>query len=312
VSAILTLTVNPTIDLATTTERVETTRKMRCAVPRRDPGGGGINAARVVRELGGEVAALYTAGGPTGGALKELLSAMGMDCCTIPIGDDTRVSFTCFEESTGEEYRFVMPGPRLSEAECRACLDAVAKHDPTSRFVVGSGSLPPGVPDDFYAELARSAKAVGARPVIDASGAALGAALDEGVYLTKPNKRELEDYVGKKLDDPEDQDIAAMDLVERGAAEIVALTLGEAGALLATRDGVLRIAAPEVEPESAVGAGDSFIGGMCFALAEDHAIADAFRYGVAAGTAALLTAGTELCRRDDVERLYRAIKAERA
>lgn len=307
---ILTLTVNPTVDIGTGTRRVVSTHKMRCDPPRRDPGGGGVNAARVISDLGGEACAAFTVGGAIGQALESFLVETGIACRPLPIAEETRISFTVAETDTGEEYRFVMPGPHLAESEWQSCLDAVAGHDdPTPRVVLASGSLPPGVPDDFYAQVAATARARGIFCAIDASGKPLAAALEGGVSLVKPNLRELSEYLGRDLTEPGDQEAAVSRLIEKGAAEVIALTLGADGALLATRDGVLRVASPEVEPRSAVGAGDSFLGAMCLRIAEDWPIEDAFRYGVAAGAAALLTSGTELCRHGDVERLYEDMKA---
>lgn len=309
-SSILTLTVNPTVDIATATKRVEPTRKIRCDTPRRDPGGGGINAARVIAELGGDVIAVFTCGGPVGGALEGYMEHAGLAVRPIPIREDTRISFTVAETSSGEEFRFVMPGPELMPAEWQACLNAVADPDvPPPAMVVASGSLPPGVPGDFYAQVASAARGRGIPCALDASGPALKAALDEGVYLVKPNLRELAEFAGTSLDSEADQDEAAMALVRSGSAKIVALTLGADGALLATNRGVTRVAPPSVEVRSAVGAGDSFLGGMCRQLVAGWSVEQAFLYGVAAGSAALLTTGTELCRREDVDRLYSELES---
>jgi 6-phosphofructokinase 2 len=150
----------------------------------------------------------------------------------------------------------------------------------------------------------RAAKAAGAKVVVDTSGPALAAALEEGVFLVKPNLRELQELMGSPLDEREQQLAAARSLIDRGAAEVVALTLGHLGGLLVTRREAFYAPALPVAPVSAVGAGDSFLGAMLWGLDAGHELAEAFRYGMAAGSAALLTSGTGLCGADDVWRLY--------
>jgi 6-phosphofructokinase 2 len=108
------------------------------------------------------------------------LEVEGVTCRPVPIAGNTRQDFTADETSTGKQYRFVLEGPELSEPEWSSCLDALAKEIVPDAYVVASGSLPPGVPDNFYGRVARLVNQRGARCVIDASGAALQAALDEG------------------------------------------------------------------------------------------------------------------------------------
>jgi 6-phosphofructokinase 2 len=300
---IVTVTLNPAIDVTTSTPRIAPAHKLRCARERRDAGGGGVNVARVIRRLGGDVAAAYPAGGPIGALLERLVAAEGVASRVAPISGDTRESFTVFEEETKREYRFVLPGPELSESEWRSCLAEFEAAQAGARFMVASGSLSPGAPDDFHARLAASARRRGVRFVLDASGEALRAALHEGVSLVKPNLRELEDLMGAAMPDQQSRVEACRRLIQEGRAETVALTLGAEGALLVTRTQVWAAEALQFEVVSSVGAGDSFLGAMLYALASERSLVEALRYGVAAGAAALLTPGTELCRRDDVERL---------
>ncbi len=309
-TAIVTLTPNPAIDLSTAVERVAPIQKLRCAPLRRDPGGGGINVARVIHRLGGQVAAVYAAGGATGALLCRLLNAEGIASIAVAAEQETRENFTVLEQDSGNQYRFVLPGTTLSDAEWRECLQAIVSMSPPPRFIVGSGSLPPGVPDDFYAQAAKIAKACGAQMVLDTAGAALACGLSEAVYLVKPNRRELQNLVGHALSGLETWIRASRSLVDSGRAEVVALTLADAGALLVTANLVCRARTPAVKITSAVGAGDSFLGGMMWSLAAGDSLIDAFRSGVAAGTAAVLKPGTELCDPDDVLRLREGIELE--
>lgn len=308
-SEILTLTVNPALDISTSTDHVVSHHKLRCSTSRLDPGGGGVNVSRVVQRLGGRSLAVYTAGGPVGEAYRRLVEAERLPSLVVPIRGSTRESFTVDERSSGNQYRFVLEGPTLTEEEWRACLDCVAHAACSGGYVVASGSLPPGVPDDFYARVARASRELGARCIVDATGAALAEALAEGVFLVTPSLRELGALVGGALDSEQSRVEAASTLVSDGSAEYVALTLGEEGALLVSKAGITRLPAPPVEARSTVGAGDSFVAAFVLRLAQERSAEDAFRSAVAAGSAAVMSAATELCHRADVERLEEVLIA---
>ena len=307
---IATLTLNPSIDGAAQAETVRPIHKVRTTDERFDPGGGGINVSRVVRELGGPTLAIYLAGGATGGVFDELLATAAVIRRRIPIADHTRISHAVFERSSGKEYRFVPEGPLVAQAEWRGCLAALDEID--CEYLVASGSLPRGVPEDFYALVGEAARRKGIKLVLDTSGAALRAGIGDGVHLIKPSLGEFEALVGRKLPLAADQAAAARDLIASGAAEIVALTLGRDGALLVTSERALRLTPPKVPVLSATGAGDSFLAAMTLRLAEGRTVEEAFAYGMAAGAAAVLLAGTGLCRREDVERLYADMPAKGA
>lgn len=302
---IVTLTMNPALDIATSAEAVMPTDKVRCGPPRHDPGGGGINVARVVKTLGGEAHAVFPAGGPAGLALEGLLGQAGLSFRRIPIGGFTRESFTVDERRSGLQYRFVLPGPPLSSEEQRACLDAIAAAAADVRFIVASGSLPPGVPPDFLQAVADIAGQIGCRFILDTSGDALRC-MRSGVYLLKPSIRELRESAGRELTSEAEQVRAARSLIERRVAQVVVVSLGADGALLVTADGSEKLAPIQVPIRSAVGAGDSMVAAMTFGLLKGFDLPHAVRLGMAAGAATLMTPGTELCRRDDVERLYAA------
>jgi 6-phosphofructokinase 2 len=301
---IVTLTMNPALDVSSMVDRVVPEHKLRCGPSRFDPGGGGVNVSRAIRNLGGTSVAVYPLGGPTGQAYRGFLEEVGLLGRVVTIAGNTRESFTVAETTTGEQFRFVLQGPTLREPEWRACLSVVGDHLPVGGFLVASGSLPPGVPDDFYAMLARIAAEHDIRVVVDASGPALEAALDEGVFLIKPSRDELAELVDAagELDRPEQVE-AARSIVVDGRAHAVALTLGAGGAVLVTADDELHLPTPKVEVASAVGAGDAFLAGLVLRLAEGRPLADAFRTAVAAGSATAMLPGTELCRAEDVARM---------
>lgn len=299
---IVTLTLNPSIDGSAEADTVRHTHKIRTSNERYDPGGGGINVARVVQELGLEACALYAAGGSTGGVLDKLVAHRGLRFVRVPIEDDTRISHVVYERSSGKEYRFVPEGPLLRESECAAIRAALEEQD--ADWIVASGSLPRGTAPGFYGLIAGIAARKGAKLVLDTSGPALAHALEHGgVHMMKPSHGELEKALGRALDTPAAIGAAAMSIVEAGKVDLLAVTLGHEGAILASKEGIVRKRAPQVEVRSAVGAGDSFVAGMTAGLARGLSARDAFVMGMAAGTAAVLTPGTELCKREDVERL---------
>ena len=300
---ILTITMNPAIDVSTTVEQVRPTQKLRCAAAQRDPGGGGINVARVVGRLGGDVTALYTAGGAVGQLLRRLVDQENIRSVAIPVREETREDFTALETATGDQFRFVLSGPQLSGAEWQSCLDTFAEFDEQPDFVVASGSLPPGVPEDFYVRIAEIARRRGTPLALDASGAPLRAALEHGVDLVKPNLGELRALTGRPLADLTSWVEACESLVAGGKAKVVALSLGHRGALLVTQDGAWRAAPLPIKPASTVGAGDSFLAAMVCALADGKIPQEAFREGVAGGSAALLAQGTQLCHLGDMREL---------
>lgn len=310
-ATIATLTLNPALDLSTATDRVEHTHKLRCGPPRYDPGGGGINVARVVKILGSEPVAVYPAGGPIGEMLRNSLDAIGLAQHVISIAGVTRESFTVDETSTGKQYRFILPGPSLSAQERRECLSAVAALRPSPAYLVVSGGVPPGVEAaDLLADVAKLARQLGARLILDTSQAMRHAAA--GAFLMKPNLRELSHIVGRPLESRADQIASARSLVREGRAEVVVVSLGAGGALLVTDTLAEHFAAPEVPIRSAVGAGDSMVGAIVFALERGWKLRDAVRYGVAAGTATLMTPGTELCHRENVEQLFKQMNSAAA
>jgi len=301
---IATLTLNPAMDLSVSTARVTDTRKLRCSLPRHDPGGGGINVARVVKTLGGKAVAVYPAGGPFGELLQRSLNELGLVHRPVSIAGDTRESFTVDELESGLQYRFVLPGPALAEQELQRCLATLAALRPAPAYVVLSGSFPPGVALSFYDELLVLTRRLGARLVVDLSGEPLRyAARQGGAYLMKPSLDELSTLMGCAVLSEAEQEEALRRLIAQGSAEIIVLSLGAEGALYACGDQLQRLPSPDVAVVSAVGAGDSMLGAMVLALAEEQSLREAVRLGIAAGAATVIRPGTELCHRDDVQRL---------
>lgn len=300
---VLTMTLNPTIDVFGEADAVRPTHKVRLRDTTYEPGGGGINVARIIKALGGEVEALALSGGEMGAFLGRLLEAEGVPYRPVQIAGQTRVALMARDQSTGLEYRFLPEGPVISELDIDNCAAEIAQT--SEGIIVASGSLPKGAPVDSYARMAKAAAAHQLRFVLDTSGAALKSALEAGgLYLVKPSLSELESYAGRKLEGS-DIEAAAQTLVASGQTKMAAVTLGAEGAILATAGKILRLPAISVPVRSAVGAGDSFLGAMIWALSQGWPVEEAFRLGMAAGAAATSNAGATLCRKEDVIRLYR-------
>lgn len=300
---IVTLTMNPALDITTSTDVVHSTDKLRCAAARYDPGGGGINVAHVADVLGAASTAVFPAGGPAGETVEKLLVAEGLAVERITIGGSTRESFTVDELSTGKQYRFVLPGPELTLTEQTECLLQLRRTAASAAIVVASGSLPPGVPTDFYQRVADVCADLGAMFILDTSGGGLKH-VNSGVYLLKPSVRELRECVGRDLDSETEQLAAAYELIDRGCADHVLVSLGAKGALLATRQGGHRFPPVTVPAGSGVGAGDAMVAGVAVGLTRGWPLTKAVRLGIASGAAMLLTPGTAPCTRDDAERLF--------
>lgn len=307
-ASIVTVTLNPSVDWSFSVERVVAELKLEGEDEQRDPGGGGVNVARVVTRLGGSALALWSRGGHTGKLLEELIAREKVPQLPIEVTGSTRENVIVRERVSGQQYRFGLPGPELEPADLQKY--AAATSGRPADYLVYSGSLPRGVSPKQFANLISSAPK-GTRVVVDTKGEALKSALDVGVFLIKPNIDELEAIMRRKLDLDERVEDAARGIVERGGAEMVLVSLGRGGAVLVTKQVAAHLRAPTVRIRSKVGAGDSMLGGIVVALCRGDSPEDAARFGVAAGSAAVMNEGTGLCRREDVERLYAALSAER-
>ena len=305
---IITVTPNPAVDSATSIDQVVIERKLRCSAPVRYPGGGGLNVTRAIKELGGASCAIWTRGGPLGELLESLLEEAAVEHVAVAIERQTRENVLVFDKSAEGFYRFGMPGPELSAEECRRLVDALRDAERPPDYVVASGSLPDGEARDVYVDLARVCHERGWRLVLDTHSRELQRVLGVApVYLIKPNYREFLELAG--ADDLEDDQIVseARRLVDDGSVEVVVVSLGPAGALLVDAHRHEHVPAPTVPVVSRIGAGDSMVAGVVLQLARDADLLDAVRFGIASSAAAVMTPGTELCRREDAERLYRSM-----
>jgi 6-phosphofructokinase 2 len=300
---IVTLTFSPSIDKSFSVPQLVPDKKLKTSVPHLDPGGGGINVARAIHILGGSATAVFPSGGYTGKHFNQLLKNEGVPYVIIESVNETRENIVVVDESKNLQYRFGMPGTELKEREWQKCLEVIEEMD-SIEFLVASGSLPPGVPEDIFARLALISKKKNAKYIVDTSGLPLKLAIEAGLYLVKPNLGELSAFAGLDYLSNEQARNIASEIVESGKSTAVVVSMGAAGAMLVTREGVEIFQSPHVERKSTVGAGDSMVAGIVYSLAQKKSPSEAVRYGVACGTAATMNEGTELCRKRDVEYLY--------
>lgn len=305
--AIVTITFNPAIDKSTTISNLIPEKKMKCSPPVFEPGGGGINVARAIKKLGGNATAIYLAGGYSGKFLIQLLEEEHIHSIVIETAHHSRENLIVLDISSNLQYRFGMPGPVTNENEWRQVLEEIEKMDDIE-FIVASGSLPAGVPKDIFARIADISKMKNAKFIVDTSGEALKDAVNEGLYLLKPNLSELSSLAGKEELTGNEVEEFAKSLIEKGKCEVIVVSLGAAGAMLITKNAMHHIVPPPVKKNSTVGAGDSMLAGMVLSLSEKKSLLEAAQYGVACGTAASMTYGTQLCRLSDAEKLYAAIR----
>lgn len=307
-TAILTVTLNPTVDLSIFADSVAPERKLRCTRPDTDPGGGGLNVSRAISALGGHSTAFVALGGPTGDKVMHLLAEAGIGLAPFPAPGETRQSLTVTDAATGRQYRFVMPGPTWQNRDVARVLERIGKAAPENGIVVLSGSQPPGVPDDFPARLATRISRTRARFFLDTSGSALHRLLEAGarpVDVLRMDDLEAEDLAGRKLPSRKDSADFAQDLVRRGLARAVIVARGADGNVLATADDRWVAQAMPDEVVSKVGAGDSFVAAFTLSLTRGLAMPEALKWGSAAAAAAVMTPATDLCTLKDVQRLLK-------
>ncbi len=302
---IVTLTINPSLDKSTHFSGLIAEQKMRCEKPRYDAGGGGINVSKAIFKLGGSSTCVFTSGGSAGEMLEDLIQKEKLEKIAIKTKNWTRENFIAFDNVTKAQYRFGFPGNAFSEEEKDKILQTIKELK--TDYLVISGSLNEGLPTDFYQKIAEIAKSFGAKVIVDTSGEALLKILETGVYLIKPNIGELAKLIGVERLELNEVEKAAKNLIEKGSAEIVVVSLGADGAILVSKDETHLVKAPKAEKKSTVGAGDSMVGGMVWALSQNKTLKEVIQLGVCCGTAATMNEGTQLFNVEDVMRLLKEI-----
>jgi 6-phosphofructokinase 2 len=306
-NTIITLTINPSLDKSTHFAKLVAEQKIRCGKPRYDAGGGGINVSKAIAKLGGKSTCVFTSGGSSGAMLEDLMEKEKLESIVIKTKNWTRENFIAFDTSTQSQYRFGFPGNKLFVDETDKIIEVVSKLD--TNYLVISGSLNEGLPTDLYQKIAETAKASGIKVIVDTSGEALQKVLETDVYLIKPNIGELAKLIGIERLELLDVEKGAKNLVDKGAAEIVVVSLGAEGAILVSKETTEFVPAPKVAKKSTVGAGDSMVGGMVWALSQNKSLKEVIQIGVCCGTAATMNEGTQLFKVEDVEKLFKEMQS---
>lgn len=278
---IVTLTANPSLDRTYRVDVLARGDVQRTKDRRLDAGGKGINVALALQAHGHQVCAVLPVGGHEGDQLLDILAAHDLDVRALCVGESTRTNVSVSERD-GTLTKVNEPGPALDAGELRALIEETERASAQARWLVLSGSLPPGVPDELYANIVTTSQAAGVRVAVDTSGPALAKAIAAGPDLIKPNVEELAEAAGMHLDTVDDARLATRLLIDRGAKAVLA-TLGPAGVLLAYADTVHHATTPAVTPISTVGAGDAALAG--YLSVSDNpllAVAAAAGWGVAA------------------------------
>ena len=306
---IVTVTLNPAIDKSTTTGLIHPETKQRCTDVLNEPGGGGINVSKALKKLKVLSVALFPAGGYNGEMLKSLLTDEGIRFHSINSSVETRENWVVLESETNNQFRFTFPGRPMEEQVVKDLIEDILSFSP--EYVVASGSLPPGLPDYFYGLIVKTANAVGAKCIVDTSGAALQALKGKNAFLIKPNIGELCKMLSiTRLENNEVPD-AAQQAIRDGFAVLVAVSMGAAGAWLVTSEKKYFAAAPPVKKKSTVGAGDSMVAGITYMLQQKQPLQQVINFGVACGSAATMNPGTQLFKLKDVQELYEHINGKK-
>lgn len=303
---IVTLTVNPALDKSSHFRGLIPEQKIRCETPRYDAGGGGINVSKAIARLGGVSKAIFTSGGASGAMLKELIEKENIPFEAIEIHSWTRESFVAVDDNTNLQYRFGFKGAEVNAAEKEQIVQII--QNLRCKYLVISGSLNEGLPPDFYKQIAEITKKSGIKLIVDTYGEPMSRVLEAGVYMIKPNVGELAKLIGVEHLEIGEVSEAAKEIIAKGGAEIVAVSLGPQGAVLVTKDAFEFVPAPNVVKRSTVGAGDSMVGGMVWALSQNKSLKEVIRWGVACGSAATMNEGTQLFKGEDAKRLFEWLK----
>ena len=306
---IITITLNPAIDQTLVLPKFVAGDTLRVKSSRFDPGGKGINVSRVVKELGGDTIAMGFAPGGLGRYIEQTLETQEIPCDFVHTQGETRTNITILDESRHVNTILSDPGPQTDPRSVDELLSRLRKRLQPGDWLVLAGSIPPPIDPAIYARIIGAAKDSGAHSVLDADGPALAAGVGARPEMVKGNRRELERLLSRHLDDEESTLEAAREVHAAGVPTVV-VTRGREGAVAVSDGTCLRGVAPRVRAVSAVGSGDAFLAGVVLTLSRGGGIEDALRLGIASGTAAVLTPGTELCHRREVDILLPRVKVE--
>ena len=298
---IITLTVNPALDKSATIEGLVPEQKLKCNNIEYQPGGGGINISRLLSRLSVETTCMFTSGGDTGKLISQLLLKESINSKTITVANPTRENFAVVDAKTGFQYRFGMPGAAISKQELLAIEKLLIAEVNEGDILVLSGSLADGMPSDYYSQLIKLFSEKKVKIIVDTSGPALSKVVNETVYLIKPNQKELALLAGKEFLTKKEQELFALELVNTNKATYVAVSLGARGAFIASKEGIFYQSTPSVKVTSTIGAGDSMVAGLIYAIQQKLSSKEMIKWGVACGVATTMSNGTSLASLSNIK-----------
>lgn len=304
---VVTLTINPALDKSAKVAEMTPFDKLDCLDITYHPGGGGINISRVLHRLAIESHCLFPYGGKTGEHLIELLQEEHVSVYSTPISIWTRENFAVFENKTNFQFRFGMPTESFKEHEMENVERLINQQVATDDIFVISGSLPKGLPTDYYSKIIKNLKSKGVKIIVDTSGPVFSEVLKNELFLIKPNQKELARLAGKESLTKNEREAFAMQLVTSNVAKYVVVSLGKDGAFMAHKDGIEYVAAPEIAVRSTIGAGDSMVAGLIYAIVKNETPKNMLRWGVACGVSATLSEGSDLAHKIDIEKILKLV-----
>ncbi|MDV7188314.1 1-phosphofructokinase family hexose kinase [Lutibacter sp. TH_r2] len=297
---IITLTLNPALDKSAKVDQVIPDQKLKCHSIQYQAGGGGVNISRVLNVLQVKNKCICTIGGDTGLNLKNHLLKENINLTAISVEAWTRENLSIVDKQTQLQYRFGMPGGELSLNEIEQIKTIINNEASENSILVLSGSISEKMPLDLYVKIIQMVKEKNIKIIVDTSEKALMETLKENVFLIKPNQKELAQLAGKEFLTKKEQEVFAMELVNSNRAKYVVVSLGARGAFLASSEGVFYKNTPSVKVKSTIGAGDSMVAGMVFAIQNGFSSEEILKWGVVCGTATTMSEGTNLASKKNI------------
>lgn len=307
---ILTVTMNPSIDKVYSIKDYKTGGVFRPDALTATAGGKGINVARVANILGEKVMATGLIGGRNGSFIEDEVKKLGVESLFVHINKESRNCIAVMDKKNGTSTEILEPGPRISDEECRSFIEMYLKGIEKSEMIIASGSLPLGIPDDFYKTLIEHGKNRGRKFILDTSGKYFMKAISAQPYMIKPNEEEIENVLGRRLKSLEDKVQTLYDFKNMGI-ELPCITMGKNGAVALLDDGVYHFYSPPIKTVNTVGSGDSFVAGCAVALSRHMSKFDATLMGMACGMANTQFFKTGMVSLELVEKYIKTIEVEK-
>lgn len=304
---VVTLTINPALDKSAKVAEMIPFDKLECFDITYHPGGGGVNISRVLHRLKVESHCLFPFGGKTGEHLIDLLEEQHIEVIATEISNLTRENFAVFNTKTKLQYRFGMPTSPFDEKELATVETLINQHVANNDIFVISGSLPKGLPVDYYSKIIKNLTAKDVKVIVDTSGPVFNEVLKNELFLIKPNQKELARLAGKQTMTAKEQETFALQLVTSKTAKYVVVSLGKDGAFIAHKNGIEYISAPVISVKSTIGAGDSMVAGLIYAITKNETPTNMLRWGVACGVAATLSEGSDLAHKENIDKILKQV-----